>query len=236
MQVLKNAERAINGPRSSTRTIHPWTRPRNATAIPALICVTLQHEIMQATQPRLRHPELADMESLMKAMPILRLIPILVLLFSHSALADSSTSPARFTAASFGLGLGGGIGSIDNDGCRALQDCDGTGTLLLVSGHFNAFLGPITLGGRVIKDMDRDSDGYEIAGLIGIRPGRSPVSLMVGPGKIVKASRGARREISVTSLEILIAPHGQNVQYIVHSASGDASYIAFSVAVSLGSQ
>ncbi|MGJ8670541.1 MAG: hypothetical protein ACSHXK_13700 [Oceanococcus sp.] len=154
------------------------------------------------------------------------------------ACADAAPSKSQQDGptAAFSIGLGGGLANVDSDACQLARRCSGAGNVFLLSGRFHAFLGPITLGGRIVKDMEDESEASEAAALIGLRPGRSPVSLMIGPGKIRKANDGAREKVSVMSWEILIAPHGRNVQFIIHGASGEVDYAAFSFAASFGHQ
>ncbi len=160
----------------------------------------------------------------------------LCLALASPAFAAEQKHRSETSGATFGIGIGGGLGSVDDDGCRVGRDCEGTGGMALLSAHVTAFLGPITLGGRFVTDMDREKDASEFAGLIGIRPGRSPVSLMLGPGKIRKANSGAKEKISVLSWELLIAPSGRNGQFVIHGASGEAEFVAFSFVLAMGQQ
>lgn len=162
---------------------------------------------------------------------------LLILCWINPAQAASDDKPRERTGgATLGLALGGGLGSVDDKACQAGRDCEGTGTLFLLSGRFNLFAGPVTLGVRYVADMDDESEATEFAGLIGIRAGRSPVSLMIGPGSIREANSRAEQKVSVLSWEILIAPKGRNVQYAIHGAQGGVDYAAFSFVVTFGKQ
>lgn len=153
--------------------------------------------------------------------------------------AKAKPAPRAAAAPDAGLtlafGVGGGWGDVEYKDALGRESSE-SGPLGVFNVRVNAYIGPLTVGARYLQDTEQRESPREKAALIGLRFPNSPVSILVGRGVVDNADDDVPDDIEVTSWELLIAPHGKQIQFSIQGAEGDASYAAFVVSFVLGNQ